>query len=162
MSCFHCVVNKQSINKVIAASVWKLNWALGSSLFQQWHSHLWNESITFEAFWTGLRMTVWFVSADVPKAFSLLTPFYLWLLCMVLLGSPVTAGRRGVQWLTLLLLRVHEQAVLSLSPYQVPAAWALCSWWDGVVRACWERMRRSMTFSLQVHLSSLTWCFCYE
>lgn len=40
---------------------------------------------------------------------------------MVLLGSPVT-GEDEVEGLTLLLLQVGEQAVLSLSPNLVPVA----------------------------------------
>lgn len=55
------------------------------------------------------------------KVFSLLTDFYFSFLCMALLGSPVT-GEDEVEGLTLLLLQVGEQAVLSLSPNLVPVA----------------------------------------
>lgn len=78
-----------------------------------------SESITSEAFWTGLRI-VWSVSADVPEAFCLVLAFYLCLLCLVLLGSPVRKGRWKGQGLALLLLRTCEQAVLSLLPDLVP------------------------------------------
>lgn len=59
----------------------KLNWAAGGFLFWQWHSHFQNESITFQAFWTSLRMIGLF--EQLWSKFSLfsqifISPFCAW------------------------------------------------------------------------------------